>query len=150
MYFTLITIFRKELETYIKRKGFKDPGLHKLASALLAYLEVECSNIAPITIFSPSFPFSASAFILGMWASVRALEPRESDNVSEDNSQLLIWAEVFKMNCVLRRYVGDACFNAIFLEIGDKGFDVVLYLLRAKIERVTTDRALGELRIEAQ
>ncbi len=42
-------------------------------------------------------------FILGMWASIRALASEESDRLSEDDSEMEIWAEIFKLHCVLQR-----------------------------------------------
>jgi len=103
------------LDTYVKRKGYNDPLLLKLAIAFHILSEavfLHSTNSSVRSYVSVNL-WSMMPFVDGMWTSLRALEPDESDELSAaDDSQLAIWTEIFKTyrllhSCVRRRLASD-------------------------------------------
>ncbi len=96
--------FNKGIEMYLKGKTLKDPCLFKITDALLSRYD--------IIYFAPTksklehelriLPCLVHGLLSILWNSVRALGPGESDGLSGDDSQLLIWAAVFKLYCAAR------------------------------------------------
>ncbi len=90
-----------DLDTYVKRKGYNDPVLLKLAVAYCTALAdvVTSHSRHPSTLFLLDTP----GFVNKIWTSLRALEPDKADEFLEDDSQLAVWTEIFKMYCILQR-----------------------------------------------
>lgn len=88
------------------RKGFGDPFLLKFAVALVALSEVHFSQYAKRRVHDPHELLPArdvASFTNDMLLSLEHMEPAELDEVSDDNLQLRLWADVFKLHCILRR-----------------------------------------------
>ncbi len=89
----------------MKKKGFDDPLLLKLAIITNARYEVKSfdtlqSEAAP---YEHDFAWFVVHFSWTMWRSLHALEPDEADALSKDESRLAIWVEVFKFYCISQR-----------------------------------------------
>ncbi len=94
------------LDIYVKRKGYNDPVLLKLAMTFHTFL-------SEIPMFHSRFPtfftytskqfLALVTFIDCMWMSLGTLEPNRSDELSEDESQFVVWTEIFKICNVLMK-----------------------------------------------
>ncbi len=91
----------------MKRKGYNDPVLLKLAIAFHTFLsEVMTSYDSrrpAVKIFVYVQLSSLDIFIDRVWRSLRALEPDKSGELLEDGSQMAVWTEIFKIYCILQR-----------------------------------------------
>jgi len=90
----------KGLDAYVKRKGYNDSALLKLAVTFCTLLSdiVTCHSRHPAT----RCLVDIHNFIKGVWESLRTLELDKSDDLLEDGSQLALWTEIFNMHCILR------------------------------------------------
>lgn len=83
----------------MRAKGFGDHCLYKLAVASFARAEFAAKYEDGVLLIT----WTLDWFILGVWTSVRALEPHKIDELLADASQLGMWVMVFKLYCVLER-----------------------------------------------
>ncbi len=123
----------------MKKKGFNDANLLKLAVAINARYEVVYSDSdfaqSELLSYDSDFLWLVTDFIYGMWESLR------DDLVGlskDDESQLTIWVEVFRMHCILKRLVmrNIKFFNVFsFLPL------LCAYLLCSHIGRAMSPRA---------
>jgi len=98
----------KGLETYVKRNGFNDPNLLKFVVAIVAYYKVISAHSARsyLSILGHHYSWFIRDCILGMWESIRTFDLSELEKILEDNSQLALWAEIFKLYCISWSRVG--------------------------------------------
>jgi len=91
------------LDTYVERKGYNDPILLKLAVTF-------CTLLSDIAIFPLRLQHSATLVLIGIINFIHdiwdALEPDKADELLEDDSQLAVWTEIFKMQCILQSSPG--------------------------------------------
>lgn len=80
----------------MRRKGFDDPVILEYVTGLIAHREV-CPQIS----IGPSYV--SGRFVSGMCGCLQGLKSDKVNRLSEDDSQLTIWAEVFKLHHILRR-----------------------------------------------
>ncbi len=85
----------------MKRKGYNDPVLLKLAVALCTFLSdvVTSHSRHPATLYLNYIP----RFVDDIWRSLLALEFDKTDKLLEDDSQLAVWMEMFKIYFILQR-----------------------------------------------
>lgn len=92
------------IEAYVRRNGFNDPVL-TFAIGIIALWEVYLSLVDPNKRYAwygrPRW--HSVSFVNAMWESLRDLKPDELDDLSEDDSRLVAWAEVFKLHWIVRR-----------------------------------------------
>jgi len=95
------------LDTYVKRNGFSDPNLLKIPVASIINYEVisHSTRIDHNVLYRP-YSWFMEYFILGMWGSIRSFDPGELEKLSEDDSQLVLWAGIFKLCCISWSRVG--------------------------------------------
>lgn len=91
----------KEIDRYIRTNGFNDV-LVKVAIAFVANCEVGASVEAQHDIYIFHQLHSVTDFIWDIWNSLWFFEPDDLDEVSKDNSKLVLWIEVFKLHWILR------------------------------------------------
>lgn len=85
---TLLIIHSVGIDAYVRRKGFNDPVILELGTGLIANWEFRLEiSIGP--------SYVTSHFVIGMHRCLQGLEPDEVNRLSEDDSQLSVWAEVF-------------------------------------------------------
>jgi len=91
----------------VKRNGFDDPNLLKIAVASIANYEVisHSSRVDHDVLYRP-YSWFVEFFILGMWKSICTFDPDELEKLLEDDSQLALWAEIFKLYCISRSRAG--------------------------------------------
>lgn len=109
----------KGLDTYVKRKGYNDPVLLKLAVAYCTFLaDVVTSHSRRL---STRFLLDTPRFVKKIWTSLRALKPDKADELLEDDSQLAVWTEIFKIHCILQTSPGwrlSSSYALIYWKLG--------------------------------
>ncbi len=90
----------------MKEKGYNDPILSKFAITFHAYLsEVLTFHSRFITDNTYNFGHTnlLVKFLGCMWRPLHALEPAKSDELSQDDSQLAVWTEIFEIYFILQK-----------------------------------------------
>lgn len=86
----------------MRRKGFDDPFIRKLATGLTSHWKV--FKYAPLLIVYFYHLMSVSSrFVSAMYGCLQGLGPDEVNGLLEDDTQRTIWAEVFRLHYLLRR-----------------------------------------------
>jgi len=95
-------------DAYVEAHGYNDLVLRLTGSIHTPY-EVVSSDTSSFGEGSSAESFTSMVtmdFTNAMWASLGALGPARCDEISRDGAQMLVWAEFFKLYCILRSRVG--------------------------------------------
>ncbi len=84
------------------KNGVKDLTLLKLAIAIRARCEFAPPN-TELSAYNFYFALLVERFSSRMWTSLHSFEPDEVDTFLQDETQLAIWAEVFKLHYISQR-----------------------------------------------
>ncbi|KLO12555.1 hypothetical protein SCHPADRAFT_929149 [Schizopora paradoxa] len=90
---------------YVRSYGY-DNLILRLTITVRTPYEFALSDCSPYIGGNLSIVVFAKCFTRAMWVSLRALEPEGCTELSEDSSQLAVWAEFFKFYCILRSRAG--------------------------------------------
>lgn len=85
------------INTYMRGKGFDDPVILEFATGLIEQWEILMRHVSIVT---SAF---LGRFVSAMWECLQGLEPVEVNGLSDDDSRLTIWVEVFKLHYFVRR-----------------------------------------------
>jgi len=94
---------------YVEKKGFGDTSLLGLVEAILVRYEIANSDCfdsqAEAVFYEREFSAFMMSFVSEIWEAIRTLSLNKADDTSQDVSQLEIYAGLFKLHCILQRYV---------------------------------------------
>ncbi|KLO10087.1 hypothetical protein SCHPADRAFT_892612 [Schizopora paradoxa] len=97
-------------DLFIRRKGFRNSVLLKIATAIRTRYEIASCGVdfsqSQLLSFDGDFLWPVLDFLSGMWSALRALSMEETKFLCEDEAQLALWAEVFKLHCILQSRIG--------------------------------------------
>ncbi|KLO14308.1 hypothetical protein SCHPADRAFT_939611 [Schizopora paradoxa] len=96
---------RNDVNDYVQNRGFEGPAIVKFAIGLITHWEVHFSQpeATSLFLFSPPFYLTMS-FIYGMMLSLKSSVTNVVNELFQDNGQLTVWVDVFKLHHFVRRY----------------------------------------------